>query len=320
MLRLVLPLPFPELPEANAFLLADDDAPTLIDCGIHDPARGRDGGFPALADAVAAAGVAVDSIPRLVVTHPHPDHYGQAGRLVSGFGTDLWMHEQAGLDLEVYAAPERAAARVRRSFAGHGVPEEELDELAAFEDWGAFLSGVVTATTSIADGDTLAVGGRTWEVVHTPGHARSHVCLWSGSDRILVSGDHLLQTATPHIDFEHGGEDPLGDYLSSLARIEALAPEIVLPGHGRPFSNGAERAAAIARHHERRLGGILQVIRRRPRTANEITDEVFGPELLHFHKRLALGEALAHLEYLYRRSEVEHVVTGDGVGYVKARR
>src|SRR3712207_7454470 len=56
-----------------------------------------------------------------------------------------------------------------------------------------------------------------------------------------------------------------------------------------------------SRHHDRRLGNILQVIRREPRSAAVIVDEVFGSELLHFERRLALGEALAHLAYLRKR-------------------
>jgi glyoxylase-like metal-dependent hydrolase (beta-lactamase superfamily II) len=151
-------------------------------------------------------------------------------------------------------------------------------------------------------------------VIHTPGHSRSHICLWSATDRILISGDHLLPTITPHIDFKRGlEEDPLGEFLDSLAVIERLDPALVLPGHGRPFDGGAERARVVARHHDRRLGAIVQVIRNEPRTANEITDEIFGTSLLHFERRLALGEALAHLVYLRRRGEIERVRRDDGV-------
>lgn len=311
--RLVLPLPFPGLNAVNAFLLAGDGGATLVDCGIRNPQPDGDHGWDDVAGALAAAGAEVGGIERLVVTHTHIDHYGMAARIVEETGCELWMHRSAHDDLELYRDPEGAKTNLRELLADHGASGGELDELTQFEDWRPFVSGVVEATRPCDGGESFTAGQREWTVVWTPGHARSHVCLWSGADGLLVSGDHLLPTITPHIDFERGGEeDPLGEFLESLEKVEDLDPKMVLPGHGRPFVEGAERARVIARHHDRRLGNILQVIRREPRTATDIVDEVFGSELLHFERRLALGEALAHLAYLRKRDEVERIEAEDG--------
>ncbi|MDQ3957219.1 MAG: MBL fold metallo-hydrolase [Actinomycetota bacterium] len=311
--RLVLPLPFPGLDAVNCFLLTGDGGSTLVDCGIRNPDPEGDHGWAELVAALEVAGAGIDSIDRLVVTHSHIDHYGMAARVVEAAGAELWMHRSAHEDLELYRAPAAARERLCELLRDHGVGENELDELTQFEDWRSFVSGVVEPTHPCAGDETFSVGGRTWRVVHTPGHARSHVCLWSEGDGLLVSGDHLLPTITPHIDFERGGEeDPLGEFLDSLQKVEDLDPKMVLPGHGRPFVEGAERARIIARHHDRRLGSILQVIRHGPRSANDIVDEVFGSTLLHFERRLALGEALAHLAYLRKRGEVERIATDDG--------
>lgn len=306
--RLVLPLPFPGLDKVNAFLLGDESGCTLVDCGIYSPDPARDHGWDDLLEALAACDFSPDDVQRLVVTHPHIDHYGMAARLVEETGCELWMHRLAQTEIEMYRDPEGGRTKLRELLADHGVGADELDELTAFEDWRPFVSGVVEAGRWVEDGDTFNVGGREWQIVHTPGHAHSHVCVWAAGDHALISGDHLLPTITPHIDFERQGEeDPLGDFLASLARIEALDPTLVLPGHGHPFSEGAERARIIARHHDRRLGAIVQVIRREPKTASEITEEIFGSTLLNFEKRMALGEALAHLAYLRKRGEVERL-------------
>ncbi|MDQ3981864.1 MAG: MBL fold metallo-hydrolase, partial [Actinomycetota bacterium] len=323
--RLVLPLPFPGLNAVNAYLLTgteagagsagppSKDGATLVDCGMRNPQPEGDHGWDDLTAALEAAGGGVDAIARLAVTHTHIDHYGMAARIVSETGCELWMHRCAHEDLELYRDPEGRTASLRELLADHGASPDELDELTQFEDWRPFVSGVVDATHPCDGGETFSAGDRTWTVVHTPGHARSHVCLWSDFDGLLISGDHLLPTITPHIDFERGGEeDPLGEFLDSLQKIEELDPQMVLPGHGKPFLEGADRARVIARHHDRRLGNILQVIRREPRSATEIVDEVFGSELLHFERRLALGEALAHLAYLRKRGEVERIETEDG--------
>lgn len=319
--RLVLPLPFPGLDRVNAYLLTGEAGATLVDCGIHDPSPERDHGWDELVAALHACDVRPSDIARCVVTHPHIDHYGMAARLVGETGCELWMHRFAGEDLEPYRDPRAAAGHLQELLSDHGVSAADLAELTAFEDWRAFISGVVEATRGLDGGEQFVVGSRDWEIMHTPGHARSHVCLWAREGGLLISGDHLLPTITPHIDFERrGAEDPLGDFLASLEKIEELEPAIVLPGHGRPFENGAERARVIARHHDRRLGAILQVVRNESRTAAQITDEIFGQTLLHFERRLALGEALAHLVYLRRRGEVERIEDDGVYRYRKVRR
>ena len=307
--RLVLPLPFPGLDRVNAYVLGGDE-PVLVDCGMFLPDdQDGDQGWADVVGALATCGLQPSDVARLVITHPHIDHYGMASRFVEESGCELLLHADADLDLEMYRDPEGLAERLRVMFRDHGVTDEaELAELTAFEDWRRFLSGVVEADRRVTDGDTFQVGERTWAVVHTPGHAHSHICLWAEGDRLLISGDHLLPTITPHIDFKRGeDDDPLGDFLDSLAKVEKLDPALVLPGHGHPFEEGAERARIVQRHHDRRLGSILQVIRREPCTAEKITEEIFGGELLNFQRRLALGEALAHLVYLRKRGEIERI-------------
>jgi glyoxylase-like metal-dependent hydrolase (beta-lactamase superfamily II) len=298
-----MPLPFQGLDRVNAYALSDEEGGiTLVDCGIFD----RESATEPLEDALKLSGRALADIRRLVITHPHPDHYGLADLIVEKTGCELWMHSQARADLTDYGDPRAAADRISAAFGRHGVPDSELGEMRAYEDWRPFISGVVEASHWLEGEETFVAGARRWQVVHTPGHDDAHICLWSQSDGALISGDTLLSSITPHVD--HRGElgpDPLGDFLDSLNRLEELSPALVLPGHGRPFDSGAERARAISAHHQRRLGSFLQVIRRRARSAADAAEEVFGSELLDFQRRLALGETIAHLEYLRLRSEAE---------------
>lgn len=317
----MLPLPFPGLDRVNAYLLRDGDGVTLVDCGIYFPDDGGDHGWTDLDAAFAAVGVRVDDVDRLIVTHPHIDHYGMAARLVAVTGCELWMHEASIEEIGYYRDPDAVTQRVKQLLAEHGVEPDEVDALAAYEDWRPFLAGVVDPSRPVTGGEEITAAGRSWQIVHTPGHSPAHICLFTEEGSLLISGDHLLPTVTPHIDFRRGDDDPLGDFLASLGKIEVLAPDLVLPGHGRPFDDGADRARSVERFHDRRLGSILQVIRHESRTADEITDEIFGTTLLHFERRLALGEALAHLAYLRRRGEVERLEGDDGTfRYRKTRR
>lgn len=310
--RLVLPLPWPGLDRVNAYLLADPAGCTLVDAGMFLP--DDDGfGWDDIEAAFAACGHSPSDVSRLVITHTHIDHYGMAGRFVERTGCELWAHPAADRDIDLYQHPEERVRRLRELFLDHGVAASELDELTQFEDWRRFISDVILPTNHVTDGDVVTVDDREWQVIYTPGHSANHICLFSPADRLLISGDHLLPTITPHIDYErHGQKDPLGDFLDSLAKVEKLNPAITLPGHGGPFEEGADRARIVARHHERRLGSILQVVRHEAHTAEEITQEIFGSTLLNFQKRLALGEALAHIKYLSQRGEIERVRDEEG--------
>ena len=320
-LRLQLPLPFPGLDRVNCYLLEDPDGCTLVDCGLYQLDEDTEHGWADIEAALAAAGHAPGDVSRLFVTHAHIDHYGMAGEFVSRTGAKLVMHSSTSEDLAPYRDPGAMTQRLKELYADHGVTPEDVEELTQWEDWRAFVSSVVEPDVAVEDGDSLEIGGRTWRCIYTPGHSPSHVCLWSEADRVLISGDHLLGSITPHIDFKRGvDDDPLGAFLSSLERVEALAPALVLPGHGHPFEDGAERARVVMRHHDRRLGAILQVIRHEPRTADEITEAIFGTDLLNFARRLALGEALAHLVYLLRQGEVERIERDGTYLFKKARR
>lgn len=320
--RLVLPLPFPGLDRVNAFLLAGGGDTTLVDCGIYLPDDDDDHGWADVEAALAACGYAPTDVKRLIVTHSHIDHYGMAGMFVERSGCELWMHEKASEDLAAYRDPEGTRQRLRELFSDHGVDPEEVEELTKFEDWRAFVSSLVEPDVLLKGGEGLEIGSHEWEFIYTPGHSRSHVCMFSAADRMLISGDHLLPKITPHIDFRREAEDdPLGDFLAALSVVERLDPKLVLPGHGHPFEEGAERARIVARHHDRRLGSILQVVRHEPRSASEITDEIFGTTLLNFERRLALGEALAHIRYLAKRGEIVRSERDDGTFvYQKASR
>ena len=75
-----------------------------------------------------------------------------------------------------------------------------------------------------------------WSVVETPGHAPSHVGLHQPEHRMLISGDHLLGRVSLYFDYGWT-PDPVGEFLGSLDRVDALDARLVLAGHGRTFAD-----------------------------------------------------------------------------------
>jgi glyoxylase-like metal-dependent hydrolase (beta-lactamase superfamily II) len=312
--RVPLPVGLNNIETVNSYVLADGDRVTLVDCGVWRP-DSDDDGMPALERGLNAAGFAVRDISRLVVTHAHIDHYGLAGRIMEITGAELWMHGFTDLDCEKYRHPDTAMARRRDTYEDHGVPEPERIALAeGLGRWMPYLHSVVEASTRLRGGERIVIGGRDWDVLHTPGHSLGHVCLASAAERVVCSGDHLLPGVTPPVTFERGFDaDPLRSYLASLQKVADVDPDLVLPGHGSPFRGGRRRIEAILRTKTRRLESVRRMIEQRPSTVTEIADALVAKAILGFHRNLALSETLANIAYLRWSGLVERRTRPDGV-------
>jgi len=315
-IRIPLPVPVHGIGATNAYLLQDDDlGHLLVDPGTYRP-EVPDGGLGQLSAALQGQGIRLGDIRALLVTHPHIDHYGLTGHVLSNTGGELWMHAAAPLDFYAFRAPARERQRLRRILHMHGVEGDDVENLAGLgvDDWAPYLHSVVEPTLPLWGGEHLSIGTRDFEVVYTPGHSRSHICLWAPIDRLLLSGDHLLPGITPPINFHHGiDDDPLGQYLDGLARIEALDPVLVLPGHGRPFADGGRRAGAIRQSKLRRIQAVQNVLSVEPLTVKQITAQVYVKAVRTFQLRMAMTEVLGIVGYLSKRGLVERVSGPDGV-------
>jgi glyoxylase-like metal-dependent hydrolase (beta-lactamase superfamily II) len=226
------------------------------------------------------------------------------------------MHRRTDLDLAKYAEPDEAIDRRMLMLADHGLYGPELTESSeGLRDWLPVMPSVGSPSRLLDGGEQFAAGGRTWEIVHTPGHSPGHVCLWSADERLLCSGDHLLQVVSPPVTFERGFEpDPMGSYLESLDRVRDLAPELVLPGHGTPFRDGARRAEAIAAGKRRRLSQVRELVADRPRTVAELTADLFGSaQLTGSQRHFVTAEILAYLAFHEARRSLRRTRRPDGV-------
>jgi glyoxylase-like metal-dependent hydrolase (beta-lactamase superfamily II) len=317
--RMALPLGIHGVSTVSAYLLHDDGGDVLVDCGI---AAGPDPPVPgtepdpcgALDQALRAAGSRLDRIGRLVVTHAHVDHYGLAGEVVRRSGGELWMHEASRLDVDKYRDPDEAVDRRMLMLADHGLYGRELTESSeGLLDWLPVMPSVAVPDRMLAGEEKLVVGGREWAVVHTPGHSPGHICLFSAVDRVLCSGDHLLQIVSPPVTFERGFEpDPMGSYLDSLEKVAALEPDLVLPGHGAAFRDGARRAMTIARGKRRRLDQVRDMVTQREQTVTEITATLFRVDLTGAQRHFAMAEILADLAFHEHRGNLERARRPDG--------
>jgi glyoxylase-like metal-dependent hydrolase (beta-lactamase superfamily II) len=258
----------------------------------------------AIWDQLSTTALAHRPLTRILLTHLHPDHVGLAAWLQQRFQVPVWS-SPATLDLlrMLLVEPDAQTLAQRMAFfARHGVePIEEMSAALGSKGYRDAVDGVPAAGRLIRDNDLTAIGARDWRWLETGGHAHGHLCLYAAQPRpVLIAGDQVLPTISPNIGLTPLTPDPnpLATYLRSLERLCALAADtLVLPSHGRPFVGLAARALEIREHHERQFAKLFAACAT-PLTAFECLPFLYRRQQRGFHLFLAMGEALAHLEYL----------------------
>jgi glyoxylase-like metal-dependent hydrolase (beta-lactamase superfamily II) len=306
--ELRLPIPF-EDGLVNVFVFTDGDEADLLDCGMN-----ADESLDMIRSALK--GLGAQRLRRLVVTHIHPDHYGAAGTLAGGDGlADLYIHRlEVPLVHPRYVELEHLVDEVRRYLLVNGVPSDEAEDMSNSQR--ALSQVVKTAEPSVQlDGaEKIDMGRRALRVEWTPGHSPGHICLYEEAEGLLFAGDHILPELSPNIGLHpQSTPDPLHEYLEGLRRMAAYQPNLVLPAHGRPFTDVTTRVDALVSHHHRRLGQILEIVGREEKSAWQVALDLWGPRDNFYEKRLALQEGLAHLQALAVEGRLDKSVTPSSV-------
>jgi glyoxylase-like metal-dependent hydrolase (beta-lactamase superfamily II) len=333
-LRMQLPISMPGLGHVNCYAILDADGATVIDPGLPTKAS-----FHALEQRLGQAGLRVEDVHTVLVTHSHPDHFGGAARIIDRSDAKLVAHRSFSIGFSKPEKPEVSVDDLHahaEAEAGHAVEGDAERERAhapftpvrpkwsGRTPWGGEpprppfkmrmryavmrLIGRAMSFPTISaptlGGDVLKIGGRELIVVHTPGHTEDHICLHDPAEEIFFAGDHVLPTITPHISGLTRNPDPLQAFFDSLDEAAAL-PHVsqVLPAHGHPFADLAARCEAIKRHHDERLDKVRQIAR----DLGPATVEAFMQRL--FKERswggMAASETYAHLEHIRLLGQAE---------------
>jgi glyoxylase-like metal-dependent hydrolase (beta-lactamase superfamily II) len=287
--RLRLPLPWPGVPHCNAWALAAGPGVVLVDTGMHEP-----GSMAHLERALDQANLKIEHVRLIVCTHAHVDHCGQAPPIAERARCEVWMQRNYS-----HHTADLEEALARRMVVAHqsGVPTEAVQRwIERRRSQGTGQAGTLRVDRALAESDTVSSDLGDWQVVETPGHAPSHICLYQPERRLLISGDHLLGRVSLFFDTGYT-PDPVGEFLDSLDKVENLDARLVLAGHGRPFTDvGGHVAAHRALVHER-LDAVKNALAT-PRTAYEIATDVYGDRFTEATANWLLAKTLAWLAHL----------------------
>jgi endoribonuclease LACTB2 len=173
--------------------------------------------------------------PRAIfLTHHHLDHVSGVGQLVERLGLPVWCHPRTADRLDV--RPGRV----------------------------------------LADGEVLTLEGEPdmrWRVLHTPGHARGHLCLMDEASHAAVVGDMVAGVGTILIDPPEG---EMAEYLRQLRRLRDLPVRALYPAHGPPLPDGPSALEGYLAHRAAREARVLASLHRGPRTLEEVSTEAYA--------------------------------------------
>jgi glyoxylase-like metal-dependent hydrolase (beta-lactamase superfamily II) len=223
----------------NFYLVEEGGRATFVDAGLS-------GYWDQVEPALAAHGRTLEDVAALVLTHAHSDHTGVAGRLHE-LGVPVYLHPadhellrtgREGMKREASPLPHLRHLQVW-TFFGHMMRN------------GALRPPHIDDPVAIADDEELDVPGRP-RVIHTPGHRPGHCSLYFERHGALFVGDEmctwnpLTGRLGPQI-MPRAFNISSQESLASLDRIEGLAADVVLPGHGEPWRDGVATAVQRAR-------------------------------------------------------------------------
>ena len=298
------------LPYVMPYLVKGGGETMLIDCGWN-----TDNAYHALEEGMKEHNSHPSEVTKLFITHVHPDHYGMAGRLKQLATLDLIIHEK---DAEVinsrYFSPTNLTEQMGKFMHANGVPPMDAPSMARGSLGMLQNVSPAPADTIVKGGEILKLGDFEFEIIWTPGHSPGHICLYEPNRKILFTGDHILPTITPNVSIHaqtHGS--PLGDYMRSMHLLIDLDVDYVLPAHEWDTKDLKKRILEIEHHHELRLDEMVTCVDSGGSTAWDVAGRVkwatgmltdFEPHI----QRAAVGETIAHLEYLFEEGRLAKVM------------
>lgn len=315
--RIPLPLPMDALRAVNVYVIETPAGLTLIDAGWAI-AEARE----ELERGLRRIGHDLRDITQILVTHAHRDHYTLASVIASEYGatTFLGAEEKPSLDLV------QDGGLAGSPFSPH------LRECGAPEIAAAWMQ--IRAETPdpawwryparwLSHDQSLSIGDRTFEAIHTPGHTAGHYVFADVSAGMLFAGDHVLPTITPSIGFTLPiVRTALGDFLESLQKLRTRPDLRVLPAHGPIGASMHARIDQLLEHHEHRLEQTLAQVAPAGSTPLQVAERITWTrhhrrfaELDATDQGMAVMETRAHLDLLAARRGVVRRMSGSAWVY-----
>jgi glyoxylase-like metal-dependent hydrolase (beta-lactamase superfamily II) len=185
-------------------------------------------------DAIVGASMR-ERVRWVLLTHTHPDHSPGTKRLVDQTGAEVLAFTKRNPDKD----------------AGDVVPDR-----------------------TIGEGDTIEGTEFGLEVLHTPGHAPNHLCFLLEEERVLFTGDTVLEGMWSVVNPGRGGD--MAVYLQTLERLKKLRLSRICPGHGDVIEEPKARLDEYIAHRKHREQQVLRLVKKGPAKISDIVAALYG--------------------------------------------
>ncbi len=312
-----LPMPM-SLNHINVWLIEDGDGFATVDTGLRTEETLE------LWDALLSKPPFNRPLTRVFVTHMHPDHVGMAGWLTRRFGVRLWMSRLEYLTCRVMVsdmsreAPQDALAYLRAA----GWPEAAIEKYRGrFGAFGKMIYALPDSFQRLSHGQDIRIGEGNWQVVIGRGHSPEHACLYNAEHKLLISGDQVLPRISSNVSVHplEPAANPMAEWMDSLDWIESHIPDdvLVLPAHDGCFHGLHARIQHMRASQLESFDRLRAALAQKPCRVMDTFGALFSRPIdansPHLH--LATGEALACLNYLLERGEIDKEVDQGVVWY-----
>lgn len=311
-LRVSVPVPLP-VHETHCYIIEAPGGRVIVDTGMDTPEART-----VWQDALATMPLRDGRTRMIFVTHCHPDHLGLADWLSQAVDAPVaMMSGDVDTALRYVARGEGAANRIRTFYRAHGVPSTLIDAWERVDGAFAQMLTVPPNIQRLSDGDHCDLGGVTLRFIEVGGHTDHQGLVYVSEANVLFTGDQILSRITPNVSlWPDGHPNPLAAYLASLDSLARLDHPEGKPAHESPLGDVNRRITELVNHHQRRTQDLLELMITGPSTAYSLTPRLFSRRTLDdYQLRFALGETLAHLEYLRQAGRLATSTHGGEILY-----
>lgn len=319
--QIKVPLPKAGTGNVNVYIIEGTNGNLMIDTGWNTTES-----FNTLAQEMKSSGFAMKDITHVAITHIHPDHFGLAGKIAEITGARILMSDiEYNLLDSRFWHPEELLSSMSAFLQLNGVPDWELKMLT--EASLSLRNSVSTLSKAelLKPGDHVPMEPFDFQVVLTPGHAIGHICFYEPNKKYLFTGDQILAETVPNISYHpQSGENPLGDYITSLNTISDLDIRFIFPGHGSVFSGVGPKIDDILHLHKDRIMAIQSAMGVEIKTGYDLAkslpwlvdgEPINYDKLEPIDKRQAVLETLAYLQYLVAEKKGKKINDPDKITY-----
>ena len=306
-----MPLPM-ALDHINLYLLEDDEGWWIVDTGM------KWGEVQRYWQTIFDHELGGKPVIGVFVTHMHPDHIGQAGWICDRFKIPL--HISFGEYFSACTLSKITADDLDWSteqyFRRVGFDDDFFIQMKSnFHGFGSVVEKIPSTFIRMEEGSEYCIAGRQWRVVIGRGHSPEHACLYCEALGVMLSGDQIIPKITSNVGVmpSEPEANPLAQWFDSLRRfMEFPEDTLLLPAHNTPFRGLQSRLKYLISHHQDHLLALEEACADN-KTAAELMPILFKRKLDSSQIQMAIGECVAHLNFLLQEKRLTRTIDHRGV-------